>query len=69
MFNSLSRQVIFVIFGFIFLLNVNAEDSFFDDDTVFDESEGDFDEWSDDSDVFGEDADLEKGWKDYFRKS
>ena len=60
MFNSLLRQVIFVIFGFIFLLNVNAEDSFFDDDTVFDESEGDFDEWSDDSDVFGEDADLEK---------
>ena len=54
MFNSLLRQVIFVIFGFIFLLNVNAEDSFFDDDTVFDESEGDFDEWSDDSDVFGE---------------
>ena len=60
MFNSLLRQVIFVIFGFIFLLNVNADDSFFDDDTVFDESEGDFDEWSDDSDVFGEDADLEK---------
>ena len=60
MFNSLLRQVIFVIFGFIFLLNVNAEDSFFDDDTVFDESEGDFDEWSDDSDVFGEGADLEK---------
>ena len=60
MFNSLLRQVIFVIFGFIFLLNVNAEDSFFDDDTVFDESGGEFDEWSDDSDVFGEDADLEK---------
>ena len=60
MFNSLLRQVIFVIFGFIFLLNVNADDSFFDDDTVFDESGGEFDEWSDDSDVFGEDADIEK---------
>ena len=60
MFNSFLRQFIFVILGFVFLLNVNADDSFFDDDTVFDESEGEFDEWSDDSDVFGEDADIEK---------
>ena len=68
MFNSFLRQFIFIIFGFVFLLNVNADDSFFDDDTVFDESGGEFDEWSDDSDVFGEDADLEKktlSWLDF----
>ena len=68
MFNSFLRQFIFIIFGFVFLLNVNADDSFFDDDTVFDESGGEFDEWSDDSDVFGEDADIEKktlSWLDF----
>ena len=58
MFNSFLRQFIFVIFGFAFLLNVNADDSFFDDDIVFDESEGEFDEWSDDSDVFGEESSV-----------
>ena len=60
MFNSFLRQFIFVIFGFAFLLNVNADDSFFDDDIVFDESEGEFDEWSDDSDIFGEEAAIEE---------
>jgi len=41
-------------------MNVNADDSFFDDDIVFDESEGDFDEWSDDSDIFGEETAIEE---------
>ena len=40
MLNSVLRQLIFVIFGFTFLMNVNADDSFFDDDIVFDESDG-----------------------------
>ena len=60
MLNSVLRQLIFVIFGFTFLMNVNADDSFFDDDIVFDESEGDFDEWSDDSDIFGEETAIEE---------
>lgn len=60
MLNSVLRQLIFVIFGFTFLMNVNADDSFFDDDIAFDESEGDFDEWSDDSDIFGEEAAIEE---------
>jgi len=60
MLKSVLRQLIFVIFGFTFLMNVNADDSFFDDDIAFDESEGDFDEWSDDSDIFGEEAAIEE---------
>jgi hypothetical protein len=55
MFSIVLRQFIFVIFSFSFLLNVGADDSFFDDDIVFNESQGEFDEWSDDSDVFGGD--------------
>ena len=58
MFNIVLRQFIFVIFSFAILLNVSADDSFFDDDIVFDESEGEFDEWSDESDVFGEDTSI-----------
>ena len=60
MLNSVLRQLIFVIFGFTFLMNVNADASFFDDVIAFDESEGDFDEWSDDSDIFGEEAAIEE---------
>ena len=56
MFSLVFRQFIFVIFCFAFAINVNAEDSFFDDEVVFDESEQEFDEWSDDSDIFGEDS-------------
>ncbi len=55
MFSIVLRQFIFVIFSFSLLLNVGADDSFFDDDIVFNESQGEFDEWSDDSDVFGGD--------------
>ena len=61
MFNSFLRQFIFVICGFAFLLNVNADDSFFDDDIVFDESEGEFDE-----DVFN-DPNAAKDLEDYHK--
>ena len=56
MFNIVLRLLIFVIFGFTFLMNVNADDSFFDDDIAFDDTEEEFEEWSDDSDVFDEDS-------------
>ena len=55
MFSLAYRQFIFLIFCFVLGLNVNAEDSFFDDEIVFDESKQELDEWSDDSDIFGED--------------
>ena len=54
----MDRQFIFLIFCFALGLNVNAEDSFFDDEIVFDESEQELDEWSDDSYIFGEDNSL-----------
>ncbi len=55
MFSLAYRQFIFLIFCFALGLNVNAEDSLFDDEIFFDESEQELDEWSDDSDIFGED--------------
>ncbi len=58
MFSLVYRQFIFLIFCLAIGLYVNAEDSFFDDEILFDESEEGLDEWSDDSDIFGEDNSL-----------
>ena len=61
MFNLVFRPFVFVIFCLAFTLSVNADDSFFDDDIVFDESAQEFDEWSDDSDIFGaDDSSIDK---------
>ena len=37
-------------------LNISADDSFFDDDVAFDETESEFDDWSDDSDIFSDES-------------
>ena len=60
MFFSILRQFVVLILGLAVLLNAYADDSFFDDDIVFDESEGELDEWSDDSDIFGEETSIKE---------
>ena len=60
MFFSILRQFVVLIFGLAVFLNAYADDSFFDDDIVFDESEGELDEWSDDSDIFGEETSIKE---------
>ncbi len=60
MFFSILRQFVVLILGLAVFLNAYADDSFFDDDIVFDESEGELDEWSDDSDIFGEETSIEE---------
>ena len=47
-------KFIIILLCFTSSLNLNADDSFFDDDVIFDESESEFDEWSDDSDIFSD---------------
>ena len=44
--------MLFIAFGF----SANADDSFFDDNVVFDDTEEEFEEWSDDSDIFGDES-------------
>jgi hypothetical protein len=60
MFLSILRQFVVLILGLAIFLNTYADDSFFDDDIVFDESEGELDEWSDDSDIFGEETSIKE---------
>ena len=60
MFLSILRQFVVLILGLAVFLNTYADDSFFDDDIVFDESEGELDEWSDDSDIFGEETSIKE---------
>ena len=60
MFLSILRQFVVLILGLAVFLNAYADDSFFDDDIVFDESDGELDEWSDDSDIFGEETSIEE---------
>jgi len=60
MFLSILRQFVVLILGLAVFLNANADDSFFDDDIVFDESDGELDEWSDDSDIFGEETSIKE---------
>jgi len=60
MFLSILRQFVVLILGLAVFLNAYADDSFFDDDIVFDESEGELDEWSDDSDIFGEETSIKE---------
>ena len=60
MFFSILRQFVVLILGLAVFLNAYADDSFFDDDIVFDESEGELDEWSDDSDIFGEETSIKE---------
>ena len=60
MFLSILRQFVVLILGLAVFLNANADDSFFDDDIVFDESDGELDEWSDDSDIFGEETAIKE---------
>ena len=60
MFISILRQFVVLILGLAVFLNAYADDSFFDDDIVFDESEGELDEWSDDDDIFGEETSIEE---------
>ena len=44
--------MLFITLGF----SANADDSFFDDDVAFDDTEEEFEEWSDDSDIFGDES-------------
>jgi hypothetical protein len=60
MFFSILRQFVVLILGLAVFLNAYADDSFFDDDIVFDESDGELDEWSDNSDIFGEENTIEE---------
>ena len=60
MFFSILRQFVVLILGLAVFLNAYADDSFFDDDIVFDESDGELDEWSDDSDIFGEETSIKE---------
>jgi len=47
-------KFIIILLCFTSSLKLNADNSFFDDDVIFDESESEFDEWSDDSDIFSD---------------
>ena len=60
MFFSILRQFVVLILGLAVFINAYADDSFFDDDIVFDESDGELDEWSDDSDIFGEETSIKE---------
>ena len=60
MFLSILRQFVVLILGLAVFLNAYADDSFFDDDIVFDESDEELDEWSDDSDIFGEETSIKE---------
>ena len=60
MFLSILRQFVVLILGLAVFINAYADDSFFDDDIVFDESDGELDEWSDDSDIFGEETSIKE---------
>ena len=55
MVNLLKKIIFYFIFGLLLSPAVYSEDSFFDDEVVFEDSDEGFDEWSDDSDIFGED--------------
>ena len=67
MVNLLKKIIFYIIVGLLLSSAVYSEDSFFDDEVVFEDSDEGFDEWSDDSDIFGEDElEIEKpfSWLD-----
>jgi len=56
MVNLIKILFIYLMFGLVFNSVVNADDSFFDDEVVFEDSDQKLDEWSDDSDIFGDES-------------
>jgi hypothetical protein len=48
MVNLIKIFIIYLMFGLVFNSVVNADDSFFDDEVVFEDSNQELDEWSDD---------------------
>ena len=50
----ISNPIVYLIFGMIFSQFVLAEDSFFDDEVLFEDSDQQLVEWSDESDLFGD---------------
>ena len=56
MVNPIKIFIIYLMFGLVFNSVVNADDSFFDDEVVFEDSDQELDEWSDDSDIFGDES-------------
>ena len=61
MVNLFKKVIFYLIVGLLLNSAVYSEDSFFDDEVIFEDSDEGFDEWSDDSDIFGEDElEIEK---------
>jgi hypothetical protein len=56
----ISSPIVYLIFGMIFSQFVLAEDSFFDDEVLFEDSDQQLVEWSDDSDLFGDEINSAK---------
>ena len=56
MVNLIKILFIYLMFGLVFNSVVYADDSFFDDEVVFEDSTQELDEWSDDSDIFGDES-------------
>ena len=54
MVKLISNPIVYSIFSMIFSQFVLAEDSFFDDEVLFENSDQQLVEWSDESDLFGE---------------
>ncbi len=56
----ISSPIVYLIFGMIFSQFVLAEDSFFDDEVLFEDSDQQLVEWSDESDLFGDEINSAK---------
>ncbi len=56
----ISNPIVYLIFGMIFSQFVLAEDSFFDDEVLFEDSDQQLVEWSDESDLFGDEINSAK---------
>ena len=52
----ISSPIVYLIFGMIFSQFVLAEDSFFDDEVLFEDSDQQLVEWSDESDLFSDEV-------------
>ena len=52
----ISNPIVYLIFGMIFSQFVLAEDSFFDDEVLFEDSDQQLVEWSDESDLFSDEV-------------
>ena len=56
MFNFFNKFFVLLLLFITLGFSANADDSFFDDEVAFNDTEEEFEEWSDDSDIFGDES-------------